>query len=53
MTNASNASLELSQRLSDVAKKAWEDGTMLQQVTPITADLLNYWWATHAATSAK
>ena len=43
MINASNASLELSQRLSDVAKKAWEDGTMLQQVTPITADLLNYW----------
>ena len=43
MTNASNASLKLSQRLSDVAKKAWEDGTMLQQVTPITADLLNYW----------
>ena len=43
MINASNASLELSQRLSDVAKNAWEDGTMLQQVTPITADLLNYW----------
>lgn len=43
MTNASNASLELSRRLSDVATKAWEDGTMLQQVTPITADLLNYW----------
>lgn len=44
MTNASNASLELSRRLSDVATKAWEDGTMLQQVTPITADLLNYWF---------
>lgn len=44
MTNESNASLELSRRLSDVASKAWEDGTMLQQVTPITADLLNYWF---------
>lgn len=44
MTNASNASLELSRRLSDVATKAWEDGTVLQQVTPITADLLNYWF---------
>ncbi len=44
MTNVSNASLELSRRLSDVATKAWEDGTMLQQVTPITADLLNYWF---------
>lgn len=30
MTNASNASLELSRRLSDVATKAWEDGTVLQ-----------------------
>ena len=44
MMNASNASLELSRRLSDVATKAWEDGTMLRQVTPITADLLNYWF---------
>ena len=44
MTNVSNASLELSHRLSDVATKAWEDGTMLQQVTPITVDLLNYWF---------
>lgn len=44
MTNVSNASMELSRRLSDVATKAWEDGTMLQQVTPITADLLNYWF---------
>lgn len=44
MTNENNVSLELSWRLSDVVNKAWEDGTMLQQVTPITADLLNYWF---------
>ena len=44
MINVSNASLELSRRLSDVTNKAWEDGTMLQQVTPITKDLLNYWF---------
>ena len=44
MTNESNVSLELSRRLSDVVNKAWEDGSMVQKVTPITADLLNYWF---------
>lgn len=44
MTNENNVSLELAHRLSDVALKAWEDGSMLQRVTPVTAELLNYWF---------
>lgn len=44
MTNENNVSLELAHRLSDVALKTWEDGSMLQRVTPVTAELLNYWF---------
>lgn len=42
--NSSNISIELAHRLTDVTAKAWADGTMLAQVTPITAHLLNYWF---------
>lgn len=42
--NSSNISLELAHRLTDVVNAAWKSGEMLEQVTPTTASLLNYWF---------
>ena len=37
-------SLELARHLGERADAAFRDGTMLQAVTPVTADLLRYWF---------
>ena len=37
-------SLELARRLTARADAAFRDGTLLQAVTPVTADLLRYWF---------
>jgi len=37
-------SLELARRLNECVQAAWADGTMLETVTPVTADLLRYWF---------
>ncbi len=37
-------SLELARRLSSRANAAFADGTMLEAVTPVTADLLRHWF---------
>ncbi|HIZ00935.1 MAG TPA: DEAD/DEAH box helicase family protein [Candidatus Bacteroides merdipullorum] len=37
-------SLELARRLNEQVQMAWADGTMLETVTPVTADLLRYWF---------
>lgn len=37
-------SLELAHRLSERVNAAWESGEMLQKVTPITAELLRFWF---------
>ena len=37
-------SLELARQVSARAQAAWADGSMLQAVTPVTADLLKYWF---------
>lgn len=37
-------SLELSKHLSAEVNAAFEDGSMLEAVTPVTADLLRYWF---------
>ena len=37
-------SLELAKHLSAEANAAFEDGSMLEAVTPVTADLLRYWF---------
>lgn len=42
--NSSNISLELAHRLTDVVNAAWENGEMLEKVTPTTASLLKYWF---------
>ena len=36
--------MELAHRLTDVVNAAWENGEMLEKVTPTTASLLKYWF---------
>lgn len=43
--NPNNISLELASRLTDMANAAWENGEMMERVTPVTAILLKYWFA--------
>lgn len=40
----SDLSLELAARLSDLVNRSFESGELLQAVTPVTADLLRYWF---------
>ena len=42
--NQDNISLLLAQRLSDKVNEAWESGEMMEQVTPVTHELLQYWF---------
>lgn len=37
-------SLELAARLSALVNEAFEDGSMMEAVTPVTAELLKYWF---------
>ena len=37
-------SLELAARLTELVNEAFEDGSMMEAVTPITAELLKYWF---------
>ena len=36
--------LKFAAALTDVVNRAWEDKSLLRQVTPVTADLLRYWF---------
>ena len=45
MKNEVVAPLELAKRLSDIVNEAWESGEMLESVTPVTQDLLKYWFS--------
>lgn len=42
--NQDNISLMLAQQLSDKVNRAWESGEMLESVTPVTRELLQYWF---------
>jgi len=44
MADKYNVSLELAKRLTEQVNAAWDDGTMLEQVTPTTGELLRYWF---------
>ena len=44
-TNNANVSLELAQRLSERVNEAWACGEMQEQVTPVTQELLKYWFS--------
>ena len=43
--NSNNISLELARRLTDVVNASWESGEMLEKVTPVTAELLKFWFS--------
>lgn len=43
--NQNNISLELARRLSDAVNASWQSGEMLEKVTPVTAELLKYWFS--------
>ncbi len=45
MKNEVVAPLELAKRLSYIVNEAWESGEMLDSVTPVTQDLLKYWFS--------
>ncbi len=42
--NQDNISLLLAQRLSNKVSEAWESGEMMERVTPVTRELLQYWF---------
>ena len=42
--NQDNISLLLAQQLSDKVNSAWESGEMIEAVTPVTRELLQYWF---------
>ena len=44
MTDKNDISLEVAHRISTIVNEAWASGGMLQKVTPITAELLTYWF---------
>jgi len=44
-TNNVNTSLELAKRLSETVNEAWENGELLEQVTPTTQELLKFWFS--------
>ena len=39
-----NIPLQFAQQLSLVVNKEWKDGTLLEKVTPVTKDLLKFWF---------
>ena len=40
-----NIPLKFAEQLSNTVNQEWEQGTFLQKVTPVTANLLKYWFA--------
>jgi len=40
-----NIPLEMAKRLAQIVNNEWKNGEILSRVTPVTADLLNYWFA--------
>ena len=44
-TENTSPSLELARRLSEIVNKAWENGEILNRVTPTTQELLKYWFS--------
>jgi len=40
-----NMPLEMAKQLSNIVNQSWNSGEMLEKVTPVTADLLNYWFS--------
>ena len=45
MMNTNELSLELAKRLTEIVNEAWADGSMLEEVTPTTKELLKWWFS--------
>lgn len=45
MMNTNELSLELAKRLTEIVNDAWADGSMLEEVTPTTKELLKWWFS--------
>ena len=45
MMNTNELSLEVAKRLTEIVNDAWADGSMLAEVTPITKELLKWWFS--------
>lgn len=43
-TGTKDLPLKFAAALSEIVNRAWEDKSFLRQVTPVTADLLRYWF---------
>ncbi|MGK0466990.1 DEAD/DEAH box helicase family protein [Clostridium sp.] len=43
-TGTRDIPLKFAQELTDIVNKEWEEGTFINNVTPITRELLNYWF---------
>ena len=42
MMNTNELSLEVAKRLTEIVNDAWADGSMLEEVTPTTKELLKW-----------
>ena len=40
-----NAPIEMAKKLSEIVNQSWNSGEMLEKVSPVTTDLLNYWFS--------
>ena len=45
MMNTNELSLEVAKRLTEIVNDAWADGSMLEEVTPTTKELLKWWFS--------
>jgi type III restriction enzyme len=43
-TGTRDIPLKFAKELTDIVNKAWEEGTFIKKVTPITRELLKYWF---------
>ena len=43
--NTNELSLELAKRLTEIVNESWADGSMLEEVTPTTKELLKWWFS--------
>ena len=53
MMNTNELSLELAKRLTEIVNEAWADGSMLEEVTPTTKELLKWWFSAEQCSIRK
>ena len=43
-TGTKDIPLQFAKQLSEIVNQEWENGSLIQKVTPVTQDLLRYWF---------